>query len=214
MPPSKDPQVVHVDRIVHRYSSYDTPFWARENTEPGRWHARGDGPTQYLSLSTDGAWAELIRNEELTTEDEVAMVSVPMWAISVHQGMVVDHSTFGLADAAGFPVDALVDEAYDRCQREGARLRELGFSGILAPSAALPGAVNLTLFGPRIASRWEQRPLLASSLPATVITKGAPPPGLLARVRQRGMPHAALDAYLKARHRSARTDDPDGVNQD
>ena len=68
-------------QIAHRYSSYDTPFWVRENSLPGRWHRRGDGPTQYLSLSTDGAWAELIRNEELRTEDEGAMVSVSMWAL-------------------------------------------------------------------------------------------------------------------------------------
>src|SRR5437588_11336430 len=88
------PRVTHLADFVHRYSSYDTPFWARENTQPGRWHARGDGPTQYLSLSTDGAWAELIRNEELRTEDEVAMVSVQMWAIAVNQSLVVEYSTY------------------------------------------------------------------------------------------------------------------------
>src|SRR5262245_37715829 len=70
MPPKGPLPLVDVDAIAHRYSSYDTPFWARENSEPGRWHVRGDGPTQYLSLSSDGAWAELIRNERLTSEDE------------------------------------------------------------------------------------------------------------------------------------------------
>ncbi len=203
MPREKPPPVVDVDAIAHRYSSYDTPFWARENSLPGRWHMRGDGPTQYLSLSTDGAWAELIRNEELRSEDEAAMVSVQMWAVAVNQAMVVDYSTFERAEAAGFEPEALVAEDYARCQREGARLRGLDYSGILAPSAALPGAVNLSLFGPRMASTWNRPPLLASSLPATVITKGAPPPGLLTQVRQIGTPHAGLVAYRSARRVSA-----------
>jgi len=198
-----DPPVVGIDRIVHRYSSYDTPFWVRDNTQPGRWHIRGDGPTQYLSLSTDGAWAELIRGEELSSEAEVTMVSVQMWAVHVVQAMVVDYSTFELAEAAGFDPGALVDEDYGRSQREGARLRSLGCSGILAPSAALPGEINLTLFGPRMASTWNRPSLLASSLPATVITKGAPPPGLLSRVRVRGAPHPGLTAYRNTHRHSA-----------
>jgi RES domain-containing protein len=203
MPREKRLPVRHVDQIAHRYSSYDTPFWARENTQPGRWHVNGDGPTQYLSLSTDGAWAELIRNEQLTSEAEVAMVSVQMWAVSVNQGMVVDYSTFEWADEAGFDADALVDEDHGPCQREGARLRELGYSGVQAPSAALPSEINLTLFGARTASTWNRPPLLASSLPATVITKGAPPPGLLAHVRQIGVPHAGLVTYKSTRKASA-----------
>ena len=190
--------VATVDAIAYRYSSYDTPFWARENSDPGPWHAHGDGPTQYLAMSTDGAWAELIRNEELRTEDEVALVSVSMWAVRVNQAMVVDYSTFHRAEAAGFDPAALVDEDYRPCQREGARLRALGYSGILAPSAALEDGVNLTPFGPRVASAWNRPPLLASSLPATIITKGAPPPGLLARVRQIGAPHGGLRAYQSA----------------
>ena len=194
-------RVVDADSPAYRYSSYDTPLWVRENTLPGRWHGRGDGPTQYLSLSTDGAWAELIRAEELTSEDEVAMVSVPLWALEVRQAMVVDYSTFELAEESGFDPAALVSDDHRRCRREGRRLRALGYAGVLAPSAALPGAVNQTLFGPRVASTWGHPPLLASSLPATVIAKGAPPPGLLPRVRQLGTQHAGLAAYRGARRR-------------
>jgi RES domain-containing protein len=209
MPREKSLPVVDVGEIAHRYSSYDTPFWARENSLPGRWHVRGDGPTQYLSLSTDGAWAELIRNERLTTEDEVAMVSVQMWAVAVNQAMIVDYSTFERAEAAGLDPKALVDEDYARCQQEGARLRGLSYGGILSPSAALPGAVNLTLFGPRTASTWNRPPLLASSLPATVIAKGAPPPGVLGQVRQIGKPHAGLAAYKSARTQRSNASDGD-----
>jgi hypothetical protein len=207
---AKRPPTVDVDRIVHRYSSYDTPFWVRENSQPGRWHVRGDGPTQYLSFSTDGAWAELIRSEGLTAEAEVAMVSVQMWAIQVNQAMVVDYSTFERAEGAGLNPGALVSEDYEDCQREGARLRQLGYSGVLAPSAALPGEIDLTLFGPRMASTWNRPPLLASSLPATVITKGAPPPALLRRVRQQGARHSGLDAYRSARRAADEVGDAAG----
>lgn len=202
MPPRKVPPLVELAEMAYRYSSYDTPFWARENSEPGRWHVLGDGPTQYLSLSTDGTWAELIRNERLTAEDEIAMVSVQMWAVEVSQAMIVDYSTFEQAEEAGFDPEALVAEDYTPCQKEGARLRELNCGGVLSPCAALPGATNLTLFGPRTASTWGRPPLLASSLPATVLTKGSPPPGLLAKVRQAGTPHAGLVAYESARKKS------------
>ena len=197
MEPEPDP--IHIQRIVHRYSSYDTPFWVRENSQIGRWHRRGDGATQYLSTSTDGAWAELIRNEELRAEGEVAMVSVSMWAVLVDERMIADYSTFEHAKRSGFAPEALVDENYERCQLEGARLRSLGYAGVLAPSAALPGALNLTLFGPRMASTWDRAPFLASSIPATVITKGAPPPGLLQRVRRIGSAHSGLVEYTANR---------------
>jgi RES domain-containing protein len=189
---------VDIKDVALRYSSYDTPFWARENSQVGRWHARGDGATQYLSMSTDGAWAELIRNEELRSEDEVAMVSVSMWAARIDQAMVVDYSTFERAEEAGFDAAALVDEDYGRCQEEGARLRELNYAGVISPSAALPGSTNLTLFGPRMASTWGRTTLLVSSIPATIIAKGAPPPGLLSRVRPIGTTHAGLVAHKTA----------------
>jgi hypothetical protein len=201
--PRDRPSATVVRQIVYRYSSYDTPFWARENSRPGRWHGRGDGPTQYMSLSSDGAWAELIRREELRSEDEVAMVSVSMWAIDLNQAMIVDYSTFDCAEASGFDPEALVEEDYERCQREARRLRGLKFAGILAPSAALPGALNVTLFGPRVASTWGKPPVLASSIPAGIITKGAPPPGLLARVRRIGLAHEGLEFHHAAVRRAA-----------
>jgi RES domain-containing protein len=191
-------QTITIKTLAYRYSNYDTPFWARGNTKPGRWNVPGDGPTQYLSLSTDGAWAELIRAEALSTEDEVAQISMTIWQAEVEQAAVVDYSEFSGAEAAGFPAEALVDDDYSRCQREGRRLRERGYMGVIAPSAALPGTLNLTLFGGRIAVDWNSTPHLASSISAAVLTKGAPPPGLLPRVRHYGTRHAGFQAYARA----------------
>ena len=48
-----------------RYSNYDTPFWARNNTRDGRWNTAGEAAVQYLAMEPNGAWAELIRAEAL-----------------------------------------------------------------------------------------------------------------------------------------------------
>jgi hypothetical protein len=210
-----EPEKIPIERrIAHRYSSYDTPFWVRENSQVGRWHRPGDGPTQYLSLSTDGAWAELIRNEELRTEDEVAMVSVSMWVVLLEEGVIADYSTFERAERSGFDPAALVSENYEHCQSEGARLRKEGFSGIIAPSAALSGTLNVTLFGARMMSTWDRPKLLASSIPAMILTKGAPPPGLLPMVRRLGAPHSGLVEHLANLAQKSRAIDPDQGSAD
>lgn len=198
MAPEPKPGLTRFDELAFRYSDYDTPFWVRPNTEPGRWHRVGDGPTQYLSTTVDGAWGELLRAEGLRSEDEVSLVRMPMWVAEVHIQKIVDYGTFERAETAGFPADALIDDDYSRCQEEGIRLRRAGFQGVLAPSAALPGALNLTLFGPRIASTWQVRPLLASSIPATRVAVGSPPEGVVERVRQRGERHSLYDEHARA----------------
>ncbi len=208
MGPEPHPETVEFDDVAFRYSNYDTPFWVRPNSEPGRWHLVGDEPTQYLSTTVEGAWAELIRAAEISSEPEVAMVRMPIWAAEIHLKCLADYSTFERAEAAGFPPEALVDEDYALCQFEGRRLRRAGFQGILSPSAALPETTNLTIFGARIASSWKARPVLASSIPATEIAVGSPPEGIVDRVRQRGAVHCTLEAYMKATRSSRERSDP------
>lgn len=190
-------ETIHVRATGYRYSSYDTPLWSRPNSEGGRWHSPGDGPTQYLALSTDAAWAELIRHEQLTSEQEVSLVHIQMWSLQVDQALVVDYSTFQKAETAGFDPEALVSDDHTRCRQEGARLRATGYHGVLAPNAALPGERNLTLFGPRVASSWDQAKLLKSSMQARVIAVGSPPAGLLERVRRYGDPHSELAGFRR-----------------
>lgn len=187
-------------RTAFRYSNYGTPFWARANTSPGRWHHAGQGATQYLALHPDGAWAELARAENLRGDRDMSLVRMPMWVARVSEHMIVDYSDFGRAEKAGMPADALIDDDYSRCQAEGERLRNLGFRGVLTPSAALPGVTNLTLFGPRIASAWGRDPRLASSVPTAIVAVGAPPGGLAARVRFFGQAHAEYTAHRKAKN--------------
>jgi len=201
------PQLTRFEDVAFRYSNYDTPFWVRPNSEPGRWHRSGDGPTQYLSTTVEGAWSELIRAEGLRSDIEVSLVRMPMWVAELRIQRLADYRTFDAAQEAGFPPDALVDDDYSRCQEEGRRLRSEGFQGVLAPSAALPGAVNLTIFGPRIASSWNREPVLASSVPTVRIAVGAPPEGIVERVRHLGEPHAGLRQYRAMRRTKRRSAD-------
>jgi hypothetical protein len=72
-----------------------------------------------------------------------------------------------------------------------------GARGVLSPSAALPGSVNLTLFGPRVQVPWDSAAQLASSVPAQRLTTGHPPRGLAERTRYFGQPEPLLVEYLK-----------------
>jgi RES domain len=198
-----DPQRIAYDDVAFRWSDYDVPLWTRANTSPLRWNRARQGPTQYLSLTPEGSWAELIRAERLRTPEELHMVSMPMWVLRVIETNLADYSTFERAQTAGFPLEALVDEDYERCQSEAERLRAKGFRGVLAPSAALPGEINLTLFGRRLSVPWDypEDRLMASFVRAKRLAVGRPPEELLPLVRQRGAPHSLLQAHVAARPR-------------
>ncbi len=195
-----EPKRIAYEDVAFRWSDYDVPLWTRPNSQALRWNRARQDATQYTSLSPEGSWAELIRAERLLSPDDLHLVSMPMWVLKVHETNLADYSTLEKADDAGFPVEALVSEDYERCQREATRLRGLGFRGVLAPSAALPGAVNLTLFGRRLAVPWDypETALMASFIPAKRLAVGRPPDELLPLVRQRGERHRVLDEYLKA----------------
>jgi RES domain-containing protein len=192
-----------------RYADYDSPFWSRSNQSAGRWHFLGDEATQYISLSPDGAWAELTRNEGLRTESEVELVRTKLWVVTLNQNGLMDYSTFEKAESAGFPPEALIDEDWSRCQDEGRRLRNEGHMGVIAPNAALPGALNVTLFGPRVASTWGVPTRLRSSIPACVAAIGSPPPGLVGRVRHRDEPHLGFAEYFERVAEGSRREQPE-----
>jgi hypothetical protein len=202
-----EPKRIAYEDVAFRWSDYDVPQWTRPNSHALRWNWARQDATQYTSLSPEGSWAELIRAERLLSPDDLRLVSMPMWVLKIHETNLADYSTLEKADDAGFPPEALVSEDYERCQVEATRLRGLGFRGVLAPSAALPGAVNLTLFGRRLAVPWDypETALMASFIPAKRLAVGRPPDELLPLVRQRGERHRVLDEYLKASHPRVRS---------
>lgn len=199
-----DPQRVGFDDVAFRWSDYDVPLWTRPNSTAQRWNRAWQDATQYLSLTTDGSWSELIRSERLTSTADLELVSMPMWMLRLCETNIADYSTFERAEDAGFPPEALVSDDYERCQAEAERLRTAGFRGVLAPSAALPGAVNLTLFGRRLAVSWDhpEANLMASFVRVKQLAVGRPPDQLLPDVRQRGDRHPVLAKHI-ARQRAS-----------
>lgn len=168
--------------VAFRWTTYDVPFWARPNSRSGRWHAAGDGCTQYWSLDPEAAWAELIRHERLTHEHELDLVRMPFWTCRVRPTRLVDLRDSEVRAQHGIGHAELVGDDWIACQRLAAGLRKSGVAGVVSPSAALPSASNLTLFGPRRAIEWSTRPVLASTVPAAVAALGRPPRGLVDRV--------------------------------
>lgn len=167
-----------------RYVDYDVPFWARPNTRAGRWNEAGDPPTQYWSMTPDAAWAELIRAKDLYTEEELDLVKIPLWVCRITViGLINLHDQEAL-DRCGLTHEALTGDDWKPCQQAAPVLREK-VRGVVAPSAALVGHANLTIFGARRAIDWRIKPALASTLPAAVAAVGRPPSGLTPKVRRK-----------------------------
>lgn len=202
-----DPKRVAYEDVAFRWSDYDVPLWTRPNSSSLRWNRARQDATQYTSLTPEGSWAELIRAERLLSANDLRLVNMTMWVLKIHETNLADYSTFEKAHDAGFTPETLVSEDYERCQVEAERLRERGFHGVLAPSAALPGAVNLTLFGRRLSVTWDypQASLMASFIPVKRLAVGRPPDELLPMVRQRSQPHILLEDYLRAQRASRAT---------
>lgn len=199
MPPEGLPPHVSFQGVAYRVTSYDVPLRVSANRRPGRWNFSGSGTTQYACLDVEAPFAEMLRHENLRGESEAAMFRATLWQLQVNEGVVVDYSTFEKAERAGFPPEALVDDDHELCQREAQRLDSLGAGGILSPSAALAGSVNLTLFGPRVPIAWDANVKISTAIPAQALATGTPPKGLADRVRYFEEPHPDLAAYLAAR---------------
>jgi RES domain-containing protein len=192
----KPPPFLAYEGIAYRATSYDVPLWVNPNRRSGRWNIAHERPTQYLCLDAETPFAHVLRHEGLRTDEAASHYSTTIWQIRVSEGAVVDYRTFELAEAAGFDPEALVSDDYERCQAEAEWLVSNGATGVLSPSAALPGSVDLTLFGTRVRVPWTSTAELASAVPAQTLTTGAPPRGLAERVRHFGEPEPLLEAHL------------------
>jgi len=170
------------DLVGFRYCSYDVPFWVRPNTRGQRWNLPLEGPTQYWSLTPDGAWAEHIRFNDIVTEAELDEVRMPVWVCRLPSTGLLDLRDAGVRDRYHLTLADLTANDWSACQRAATTMRAAGARGVLSPSAALGEATNVALFGPRRAIALDRRPALASAVPAAVVAIGRPPRDLLDRV--------------------------------
>jgi hypothetical protein len=171
--------------VITLFRQCDSRFaflWASARQPEGRWHAPGDGPVQYLANSPDGAWAELLRHEEIDEIDDLEGIARALWAVELPE---VPSARPNLDDATVHG-----DRARTACQ-----VKPSGFvsweRGLVAPSAALRGGEVRR--GERSAKRTSRpantlrRWSCSSSAPDLdgwlMVDRGAPPSHVLADVR-------------------------------
>ena len=150
-----------------------------------------------------GAWAELVRFERIRGGTRAAQYRRRLWLVFVREREIADLSTFDRwADCGLDPRTAVGD--HGAAQQLGDELRAAGFRGVLSPNAALPGATNLTLFGPRYEKvllggleRWDN-PDAELRLPCSFVAEGTPPEQLITETTFADMPHDGYRAWLRA----------------
>jgi RES domain len=179
-----------------RLASWRRPLRTEPSRVTGRFHrVTEESPTQYLCLHPLGPWAELVRGSELHAAERLALVRHRTWALRLDLSGLL---RIGFAEAAdhGLRPGDLVSDDLRACHRLADRLRAAGAPGAIVPSAALPGTDNVVLFGERAAAPYLVEPVSGVDVPASLTADGGRPPlGLLDRVRRRGAPHAALEAW-------------------
>jgi hypothetical protein len=171
--------------ILFRHADPRFPFlWEGSDQPPARWHGSADGPAHYFADTPDGAWAELLRHEEIRDADDLPGIRRALWAVEA----------FDLEDLEVELPQALLlggFESYAECRKEAARLRALGIASFRTPSAALlPGGATGWIVdgglreGP---SRNGEVYVLFGPRPDLVgwrtVDEGCPHSGLLPRVR-------------------------------
>jgi hypothetical protein len=184
--------------VTFRLANYETPLWSVENFAAGRYNTAGSGFTQYLSLHPLTPWAELLRNEDRRTRDRAVLMRYPLWAIRAQIEDEPFDLTFDNASDFGLHPDDLVADDYGPCRALAQAFRAGGPKAFTAPSAALPGTVNLIVLEPRVLTSWNQVPIDDIDCPGSMTSQdGRCPEGLweLVHYRGTGAGHPGLDAW-------------------
>ena len=116
--------------IVFRHADSEYPFlWENDRQPAARWHDTGEGPVAYFAETSDGAWAEFLRHEDIKDADDLAGINRSIWAVEI-----IDPPTI----SPNLPNAIMVGDlsTYPKCQDEARTLRSSA-PGFVAPSAAL-----------------------------------------------------------------------------
>ncbi len=179
-------------------ANWDTPLWVSPNPTAHRFNHANTGPTQYLALHPLGAWAEYLRGEHRRSTESLAELRGRIWVLRVPVSEVLE-LTYDNAPGYGASAEDLIAEDQIPCRNLAERWRDdpAAPKVFSAPSAALPGTLNLVVLGPRIAVPYLAEvvdPLL--DVPASIVAEGSTAPeGLLPLVRFRGSEHPEFRAW-------------------
>jgi hypothetical protein len=181
--------------ICYRFAAYATPLRTVPASQPGRFNSGDEpDPTQYLSLHPLGPLAELMRNADLRTPEQIRAVQMRTWALNAPLDDLPE-ITFDTAEFFDISPSDLVADDRSACQAFARRIRS-HTTGLIVPSAALPGTRNAVLFGPRVAAPYLVKPVSSLDIAASVTAEaGRPLASLTTTVRFIGDPHPALDAW-------------------
>ena len=177
--------------IVFRQADPRYPFlWSDASQPAGRWHGDGEGPAHYFADTPDGAWAELLRHEEITDPEDAATLRRTLWAVEIGEAPLT-------AVSLPAPVVTGGRETYRACQAHARRLRTRGARRLVAASAALlrGGATGREVSGgierpgplrhPRVIVVFGQTEGLVGW---KTVQRGAPPADILPKVRHFARP--------------------------
>ncbi len=136
--------------VGYRVANWDTPLWVYPNPTAHRFHHANAGPTQYLALHPLGAWAEYLRGENRRSTESLAELRGRIWVLRVPVSEVLE-LTYDNAPSHGASAEDLIAEDQIPCRNlaEGWRSDPAAPKVFSAPSAALPGTLNLVVLGPR-----------------------------------------------------------------
>jgi hypothetical protein len=192
--------------VCYRASSYRTPVRSRRHgpESAGRYHQPGSPATQYFSLHPLGPWAEMIRNQRCETVEDALETRIAIWVIRLVLGTSAATIDFDAADRGNtllpLSAQALTDDDPTICRALAQAHRDDpgAAKALRVPSAALPGAENIVLFGGRRMTEYALEPIRQIHLPAAIGAVDARPPRDLFRfVRLRGARDPAYDAWRR-----------------
>lgn len=184
---------------AYRLASFVNPLRTEPSSAEGRFHRAGQRePTQYLCLHPLGPWAEYARHHGLRRPEQLGRVRERAWALRVDLSGLIELDFDNCSDHGMEPDDLVVND-YRPCQDLADRLRADAVSGLVVPSAALPGTRNVVIFGPRVGAPYLLDPVSELDIPASVSAEdGRPLDRLLGQVRFRDRdPHPALDTWTR-----------------
>jgi hypothetical protein len=145
----------------------------------------------------------LIRYERIRARPRADAYRRRLWHVYVEEHEIADLSTFARYIDCGLdPRIAVADHAAS--QNLAAELRDAGFRGVLSPSAALPGATNLTLFGERYekvlierGDSWKN-PRPDVRLACNLVAEAGPPAELLTATCFVGQEHDGYRDFMRS----------------
>jgi hypothetical protein len=122
-------------RMLFRNVDPRFPFLWEDGTRqpPSRWKSAGaPDPVHCLSDTADGAWAELLRHEEITDPTDLQGIERDLWAVEIH-----DQEPAAVEPSLSPKILRGDTSTYRACRAEAARIFDGGYRSFSAPSAAL-----------------------------------------------------------------------------